>query len=156
MKGFKKFLVLALVSAVALAVTVDAQAINSPFHSVNYWLTPATRTTTQNLADQTGIYAQGIRVVCAVSAASGTGGLIVKLQGKEPQSGTYYDVAATLNNTATGVITLLAGEGIWNQAATPTFVAANYYMPYVWRVQVVHGDASNYTYDCTYTLRAAQ
>ena len=136
----------------ALGVCVEAEALNSPYEGVYTWLPSAARTTAQNLTDQTGKYITGIEVICNVTVASGTGGLQVKVQGKDLVSGTYYDIAATTANTATGTIRNIIGANVFNVAATTTTVNVNTYVPYVWRLQVAVGDASSYTYSCGYTL----
>ena len=155
MKGFKKFLVLALASVLALACTVDAYALNSPYYGVYNFLTSGARTTAQTSADQTGLYTTGINLVCNITAASGTGGLTFKLQGKDPLSGAYYDVGANLAIVTAGTVVVNVGEGIWNTTATTTSANVNQYMPYIWRIAVAVGDASSYTYSCSYVLRSS-
>ena len=130
----------------------NAFALSSPYNQVVPWLTSATRTSDVVSADQTGLYLSGVRVVCAVSAASGTGGLQIKIQGKELVSGTYYDIASTNSLTTTGITIAMAGTGIWNQNPSANLVAANFYMPYTWRIVIKHNDASNYTYTCSYVV----
>lgn len=140
---------------VALTITLlctSAQAVNSPYEGVYTWLASAARTTAQQSSDVTGKYATGIEVICNVTAASGTGGLIVKLQGKDSLSSAYYDISATSVNVATGVIRNLIGANVFNVAPTTTSVSVNTYVPYTWRLATTVGDASSYTYSCSYTV----
>lgn len=145
MKKLLFALTLSLVSSLSFA-------LNSPYEGVYTLLASGARTATQNGADQTNRYVSGIEVFCNVTAASGTGGLQVQIQGKDPLSGTYYVVSTTNANVATGGIRNIIGANVFNVAATTTSVAVNTYVPYIWRISVVHGDASSYTYSCGYTL----
>lgn len=144
---------IALIAAVLLSVLGNfAYALNSPYEGVYTWLPSAARTTAQQSADIVGKYGTGVEVVCNVSAASGTGGLVVKIQGKDPISSAYYDISATTANTGVSVIRNLIGANVFNVAATTTSVNANTYVPYTWRIVTTVGDASSYTYSCSYTV----
>jgi hypothetical protein len=106
-------------------------------------LASATRTSTTSSPDQVNISGVGLVVYLNVSGASGTGGLTVFLQGKDPVSGNYFTLDhATAAVTANGQYLYslypgLSAEGTQGWSAV---------LPATWRVQVQHGDSSNYTY----------
>ena len=145
---FKKLVASILI---ALCIASNAWALNSPYYGTYNWLSTGVKTTSQYLPDQSGLYVTGVEVVCVVTAASGTGGLQVKIQGKEPITGTYYDVASTTNLNTTGVPRVIAGANVFTVTSTSTAGNVNTYIPYTWRLAVVHGDSSNYNYSCSYT-----
>ena len=128
-----------------------AQAL-SPFNGTYTWLPSAARTTTQTLPDQVGVFASGLEVLCNISAASGTGGLQVSIQGKDPVSGTYYTMGQTTANTSVSFVRALLFPVFQSQAATATKIFINDFLPYIWRIQVIANDTSSYTYSCDYTL----
>lgn len=105
-------------------------------------LASAARTVQTNSADQTNYSAKGLHVQLNVTAASGTGGLTVVVQGKDPVSGTYYDILVGTAIIATGITILKVYPGIVASANA----AASDILPRTWRVQVRVGDASSYTY----------
>jgi hypothetical protein len=135
-----------------LLLSLAACALNSPYEGVYTLVTSAARTATLTGADNVNRYVTGVEVICNVTAASGTGGLQVQIQGKDSVSGAYYVVSTTTANTAVGVIRNIIGANVFTVAATTTSVNVNTYVPYTWRIVVVHGDASSYTYSCGYTL----
>ncbi len=107
-------------------------------------LVSAARTATTDSTDQNNGYARGVLVHLNVTAASGTGGLTVRVQAKDPVSGAYVSLnAAPAVVTAVGTFAYLlypgAGAGGLTQATSGG-------LPRTWRVQVTHGDASSYTY----------
>lgn len=147
-----KKLMLVLLTLASLALSSGAEALNSPYYGVVSWLPSAARTASVQSSDQVGLYVTGIEVTCNVTAASGTGGLQVQIQGKDPVSGAYYLIATTTANTSTGLIRNLIGANVFNVAATTTSVNLNTYVPFTWRLQVLAGDSSSYTYSCSYTM----
>jgi hypothetical protein len=111
-------------------------------------LASAARTATVDGADQTNYNGRGVQVVLSVTTASGTGGLQLLIQGRDPVSGNYYQLNTTPTTvTATGTLgyelypgssgTAVAGGVVQRIAAM---------LPRTWRVRVQHGDASTYTY----------
>lgn len=136
----------------SLLLVSQSFALNSPYEGVYTWLPSATRTATTASADIVGKYATGVEVICNVSAASDTGGLVLKIQGKDQISGNYYDIAATNSVTTPIVIRNIIGANVFNVAPSGGNVNVNTYVPWTWRLQMVHGDSSNYTYSCAYTV----
>ena len=113
-------------------------------------LASAARTVTTYSANQTNYNARGVIVVLNVTAASGTGGLQVILQAIDPVSGG----AVSLNATPTAVIAIDRLAYIFYPGATGGVAAqiTGIPLPRTWRVGVVHGDASSYTYSLSYSL----
>jgi hypothetical protein len=108
-------------------------------------LASATRTSTTSSADQTNYNGRGVLVYLNVTAASGTGGLTLTIQAKDPVTGTYQ----TLNSAPTAVTaTGFKTYELYPGAATTGGLtqAVQQPLPRTWRVQVAHGDSSNYTY----------
>jgi hypothetical protein len=115
----------------------------------NYEITAlisATRTATTSSPDQTNPNGRGLHVILNITAASGTGGLQIFIQGKDPVSGNYYNLNATPTAVvATGqtIFEVYPGIGPISGGITQRTSGA---LPRTFRIQVVHGDASNYTY----------
>lgn len=106
-------------------------------------LASALRTATTESADLTNYNAKGALIFLNVTAASGTGGLQVRFQYKDPASGQYqYMNAAPTAITATG----LAVYGLYPASLANGNQMTNQFLPRTWRIQVQHGDGSNYTY----------
>jgi hypothetical protein len=109
-------------------------------------LSSAARTATTACSDQVNYNGRGVRIVLSVTVASGSGGLQVQIQGKDSISGNYYQ----LNATPTAVI----ATGTYVYDLFPAAITAqggitqatDQFVPRTWRVNVVHGDASSYTY----------
>ncbi len=89
---------------------------------------------------------QYIRLYLNVTAASGTGGLQPQIRGYDKISGAA--VAITTGGAAiiaTGLYVYeLVSSG--NVAAGAVKESLSRFLPVAWDVQVVHGDASSYTY----------
>jgi hypothetical protein len=114
-------------------------------------LPAATRTATATAADQTNANGRGVILYLDVTAASGSGGLTVQIQGKDPSSGKYKQL--NVNPTAvvaagTTAVALYPGASTTGGLAQATAQA----LPRTWRVVVSHGDASSYTYSLGYSL----
>lgn len=108
-------------------------------------LSSAARTATTASADVNSVNLRGITVVLNVTAASGTGGLTLKIQGKDPLSGNYVDLlSATTPVTAVGTYTYVVYPGA--SLAGGVIQVSSLPLPRIFRVQVVHGDGSSYTY----------
>ena len=104
----------------------------------------AARTATLVLPDQTNVTWRGLVVWLNITAASGTGGLTCRVEGKDPAGGGYFALhAAPAAVVATGLQTHVLYPGVTGDAVSqPTQIV----LPRTWRVRVVHGDATSYTY----------
>jgi hypothetical protein len=108
-------------------------------------LPSAARTAQASTADFINPGSRGIYVWLNVTAASGTGGLQVKVQAKDPASGAY----SSLHASPTAIIA--TGQNIYvlypsGTVITGTSTSYNAVLPRTWRVTVLVGDASSYTY----------
>lgn len=109
-------------------------------------LAAAARTATTSSPDQTNFNWRGLQVVLNVTAASGTGGLIVTVQGKDPVSGNYYNLNANpagVTATGTYVYEVYPGVGAAGGGVTQRISGI---LPRTFRVTVTAGDGSSYTY----------
>jgi hypothetical protein len=78
-----------------------------------------------------------------VTAASGTGGLTVRIQAQDPVSGNWVSVnAAPTAVTATGTYFYQVYPGA-SAGATQTTSSV---LSHTWRIQINVGDSSSYTY----------
>lgn len=114
-------------------------------------LAQASRTASTAGPDQTNANSRGVLLYLDVTAASGTGGLTVQVQGKDPSSGKYK----TLNANPTAVTAIgTTAYMLYPGASTTGQVqqATSQVLPRTWRVNVSHGDASSYTYSVGYSL----
>ena len=114
-------------------------------------LASAARTASTNSADQLNYNAKGLIAVLDITAASGTGGLQLVVQGKDPISGNY----AQLTVTPTAILAAgtyayelhpgssTAAPGAGNGLLQVRTAGA---LPRTYRIRVIHGDASSYTY----------
>ena len=107
-------------------------------------LASAARTATVSTAAQNADYATGVIVYLDVTAASGTGGLTLTVEGQDPASAKWMAVnsnptAVTTTGTRSYLVALSASGGAATQATSA-------HVPNPWRVTVTHGDASSYTY----------
>ncbi|WP_407310490.1 hypothetical protein [Desulfosporosinus sp. SB140] len=111
-------------------------------------LASAARTSSTVSPTQTNYNAKGIIVWINVTAASGTGGLQVIVQGGHPLIGGYapWLTAAPAAITSTGVRGYAFYPGISTVAGTGINVAINGILPRTFSVLVQHGDSSSYTY----------
>jgi hypothetical protein len=97
-------------------------------------------------ADQSNLYWVGCVIYLNITQASGTGGLTLNIQFKDPASGNYITVfTATTAYTTTGLRVFAFGPASnWsNQNLQADLSTA---LPRTWRVQITKGDASSYTY----------
>lgn len=109
-------------------------------------LESALRTATQTVAGFKPIGKRGLQLILRVSAASGTGGLTVKIRATDLISGEAVELladAAPIIATGTFAFVLHPDRGA---AAHGVRIAVAGQIPRDWDVQVVHGDASSYTY----------
>lgn len=99
----------------------------------------AARTATIDSADFTDEIAEGAHIIINVTAVAGTTPTLTpRIQGKDPASGTYYDVLVGTAINATGMTVLKVGPGL---AAVANAAAADF-LPDVWRVRCVIGGVS--------------
>lgn len=135
---------------------------NPQIHSITTALASGIRTSTQTITSAglldknvgTSPETPGMIAYLNVTQASGTGGLSLSLQEIDPISGATNVVLATLNNTGTGLIKLKIKSAIAAIAPTSTNAQAQDILPPRWQLQVIHGDASNYTYSLGIVLYA--
>jgi len=115
-------------------------------------LASAARTANTASADLISYNSIGIIAVLNVTAASGAGGLQVRVQGKDPVSGNYYN----LNDNPTAV----TATGIYNYQMWPGNSSTNTgstrshsgVLARTFRIFVIHADSSSYTYSVGYVL----
>lgn len=113
-------------------------------------LASALRTVTTATADILNVNNKGVMVFLNVTAASGTGGLQVRIQCKDPISGTYTGMnAAPAAVIATGHTVYLFGP---LNTSGSNITVYNGILPRTWRISVTHGDSSNYTYSVGYCM----
>jgi uncharacterized membrane protein len=114
--------------------------------TVRKLLTSGTRTATIATIKQTDAQEQSLRVYVNVSAASGTGGLTVVIRGYDPTSG--LPCALTTGGGAITTTGIFAFEMMPSSQSASAAVkeTVGRALPYVWDVQIQHGDSSNYTY----------
>lgn len=150
---------IALADGLALPTTPIIGAANQLYNGANLdvqrgniegiVLASATRTSSTNSADFTNHNARGVIAFLNVTGTSGTGGLLLRIQSKDPVSGAYYSMnGAPTPVTTVGAISYAVYPGI----ASPNMQGANYILPRTWRVSVTHNDSSNYTYSVGYCL----
>jgi hypothetical protein len=112
-------------------------------------LASAARAAQTESADIVNVNCRGAVIFLNVTAASGTGGLQVVVRGKDPVSGAYVN----LNNVPTAVIA--TGLLVYTFYPGATAVGAATFqgvLPRTFRIRVIHGDASSYTYSVGYSL----
>ncbi len=113
-------------------------------------ITSAARTATLNSNDITNPNGRGLLIFLNVTAASGTGGLTLRVQAKDPVSGNYYALnAAPTAVTATGLQCYNVSVGAQSTNAAQNVGTA---LPRTFRINVTHGDSSSYTYSVGYSL----
>ena len=109
-------------------------------------LVSAARTASTACLLQADAVQQFVRLYLNVTAASGTGGLQPQIRGYDKISG-----AAVAISTG-GVAVIATGLYVYefvqsaNVAAGAVKESLSRFLPVQWDVQVVHGDASSYTY----------
>lgn len=114
-------------------------------------LASATRTATANSADIINYNGRGVTIYLNVTAASGTGGLTVNIQAKDPVTGSYFTVYAA----AAAVITtgLRAYNAYPGAAGSGNYTnAVNFQIPRTFRIGVTVGDSTSYTYSIGYAI----
>lgn len=117
-------------------------------------LASAARTATTITGNITCAGYKGIIVYLNVTAASGTGGLTPRLFGVEPTTGAVA-TSASASTAATSVGTRIFhfGPGVGTvNGGTVAWGAAAVCLGSQFQIQVLHGDATSYTYSVTYEL----
>lgn len=111
-------------------------------------LPSAARTATTSSADFTNYSNKGIQIILKVTVAvAGTGGLQAVIQGKDPVSGTYYNLtAAPTAVVATGFKVYELGPNSSTAGAGDITVRSAGILPRTFRVTVTAGDGTSYTY----------
>jgi hypothetical protein len=113
-------------------------------------LSSAARTVSTASADQVNQSGAGVVLYLNVTVSSGTGGLQVFIQIKDPASGQYFN----LNNAPTAItavghyayVVYPSASAPGNQGSSLVNQYTYAPLPRTWRVTVLHGDASSYTY----------
>ena len=108
-------------------------------------LASAARTADTSTPEQVNSAYKGVLLLLRITAVSGTGGLILRLETREEGGSTW---AVMSNNytaiTATGLHVFVMYPG--GSSAPAGAVAFSGVLPYRWRVRVQHSDGSSYTY----------
>lgn len=119
-------------------------------------LASAARTANTQSGDISGVGFNSLIVYFACTAASGTGGLTIRIRAKNPLTGAYNGICTTtVPVLATDNAVLLYGRGMGAGAQT---VPATYggfmggVIPETFRIEILHADASSYTYSVAYEL----
>jgi len=154
--------VLASIAADAQAATGLLGAGNELFNGTNWdrqrnnqasnILPSAARTAGVDTATQINYNARGVIVFLVVTAASGSGGLSVAIQGAD-QAGnfvTLHTIAAAI--TATGTYAYELYPGVVATAPGNLKLSWSGALPRSWRVEVTVGDSSSYTYSVNASL----
>lgn len=112
----------------------------------------AARTATATSSEFQAPWYTGIILNIDCTARSGTSPTLdVKIQGKDPESGTWYDVpnAGATQITATGHGSFRLGPGL----PATSGVSANTFLPYSWRVvATIAGTNPSFTFSVGATL----
>lgn len=115
-------------------------------------LASAARTATTSSPALRNRYHRGIHLVLDVTAASGTGGLTLKVQQVDRDTGKTVDLlvdGSAITATGTYGFQMALSEGA---AGNGIRAAASRALPTDWQVTVTHGDTSSYTYSLSATL----
>lgn len=86
--------------------------------------------------------ARGLHLIIDVTAINLTPSITVKIQGKDPLSGKYYDLITSAAITAVGTTVLKVYPGITAAAN----LAVSDVLPPTWRVSIAHANANSITY----------
>lgn len=106
----------------------------------------ATRTSTATSSDLTNYNHRGIYILLNVTSASGTGGLQIRVMAKNSNSVVYTQINTLPTAiTAAGSYVVQVYPSIDNVNSNITQTISQT-IPRTFRLDVVHGDASNYTY----------
>jgi hypothetical protein len=115
-------------------------------------LVSAARTATTVTPALRNRWHKGISLVLVVTAASGTGGLTLKIQQVDRATGNTVDLlvdGSAITATGTYGFQMALSEAT---AGNGIRAASSRQLPTDWQVTVTHGDASSYTYQLNATL----
>lgn len=113
--------------------------------------TSASRTTTTNSTDVTNTSTRGAHIIVTVSAyVSGIWTPIV--QGKDPVSGNYYNIATGPTITGTGTYIMKVYPGIMSQTEADVLNGQifNDFLPRTWRLQMLGASSPSATFSVGY------
>lgn len=112
-----------------------------------YLLVSSARTSDTASSEQINYNGRGVLVFLDVTAASGTGGLQTKVQAKDYLSGKWVSLNASPPAvTAAGTLLYM----VYPSATAGANQNTQSVLPRTWRVYVIHGDGSSYTYSVSY------
>lgn len=110
-----------------------------------------TANTSSSSIDSTGYSA--VLMYFNTTVASGTGGLIFRIDGLDPVSANWFNLGSYTAITTTGARAIAYGKGVGAASASMgPWGIAGVPLPEQIRVTVVHGDGSSYTYSVGYCL----
>lgn len=118
-------------------------------------LASAARTATTQSTDISAIGFGGIIVNLIVTAASGTGGLTIRVRYKDSVTTNYYSLSqSSVSVTSVGgwVYQHGPGTGTTVTATLGNAGSAAGYLTDTIRIEIIHADASSYTYSVNYVL----
>lgn len=119
-------------------------------------LASAARTANTQSSDISGAGFNSLIVYFSCSAASGTGGLTIRIRAKNPLTGQYNGVCTTtvaITNTDNAVLMFGRGMGAGAQTVPATYGGfMGGVIPETFRIEILHADASSYTYSVAYEL----
>jgi hypothetical protein len=121
----------------------------SPVHE-GVALPSQARTSSVDSADLTNPGAGGLAVFIDVTAVSGSPSVVFTIQGKDPASGSYYDLLASAAITAVGFTVLRVHPAL---TAAANLIAKDA-LPKTWRIRATAANASSITYSVGYSLLA--
>jgi len=91
---------------------------------------------------------RGVIVVIDATVIAATPSVVVKVQGKDPVSGKYFDLLTAAAVTGVSTVVLRIYPGLTAAAG----LVVSDILPAVWRVVATHGDADSITYSVGYQL----
>jgi hypothetical protein len=124
----------ALISAIAFTAPLHAQQFQNTNSAAIISLAAAGAGTFDS-ADQANYFGRGAQVGINISAKTGTISVQVAVQGRDPASGTYYQLCQSAALTGTGFTLLTVFPGTTPAANS----VCNVPLPATWRVEVVSG-----------------
>jgi hypothetical protein len=110
------------------------------------------RTVTTTSGNQINTNSRCVTVFLNVTVASGTGGLTLRIVAVDPASGnSFFLNAAPTAVIATGQYAYVLGSGVTSSGGSIAQATA-VPLPKTWRVSVVAGDSSSYTYSVSASM----
>lgn len=140
-----RYLLLALLAACSVAA---AQS-----NIIGTLLASANRTSTTASSDVTNTSTRGAHIIITVTAYT-SGVWTPVVQGKDPVSGNYYNIASGPGITGTGTTIMKIYPGIMSQQEADSLngigTVYNDFLPRTWRVQMQGGATPNATFSVGY------